>query len=224
MTAAARTLEPVVEAEVPQWIRDPGESGFTIADLHALPDEGPRYELIDGSIIVSPSATGGHNVIARWLAQILEEAAPTEDWFVSTDQSATVDDHNEPRPDLVVARTEWMDESPFPIGDTLLVGEVISPSSVLRDTETKRALYAKAGVPAYWIVVPDRDKGLISLAELRLDGDTYRYATHYTTDVLTTDHPWPVTIDLPALSRRWTRRLTLALQRRREREAERGGR
>jgi hypothetical protein len=34
--------------------RDPGSAGYTVADLHALPENGPRYELIDGSIIVSP--------------------------------------------------------------------------------------------------------------------------------------------------------------------------
>jgi Uma2 family endonuclease len=66
----------------------------------------------------------------------------------------------------------------------------------------ERALYAGAGVPAYWIVVPDLIKPTISLAELVLDEDEgrYRYATHYTTDVFETQVPWPVRIDLPALS------------------------
>ena len=48
--------------------RDPGTRGFTVTDLHDLPEDGPRYELIDGSIIVSPSATMGHNTVARWIA------------------------------------------------------------------------------------------------------------------------------------------------------------
>jgi Uma2 family endonuclease len=129
---------------------------------------------------------------------------------VGTDQSATVDDRNEPRPDLVVARTVHIVRSPFPIGDASLVGEVVSPNSALRDTETKRGLYARAGVPAYWIVVPDEEKGEISLAELRLDGEQYRYATHYTSEIFRTDHPWPVAIDLPELSRRWARMLELS--------------
>jgi len=208
MNATARTLEPVVTNALGlPW---PGPEGFTIADLHALPDDGLRYELVDGSIIVSPSATYGHNTIARWIANLMEDSSPNDDWVVSIDQSATVDDHNEPRPDIVVAKVEHFRTTPFPIQDTLMVGEVVSPSSVLRDTETKKALYAKAGVPAYWIVVPDEDKERITLAELRLDGGVYHFVEHFTADVFRTDFPWPVEIDLPAMSERWARRLRRA--------------
>jgi Uma2 family endonuclease len=209
MNAHPRTLS-AMSADAPPWPRRPDSLGFTVADLHALPDDGLRYELIDGSIIVSPSATWGHNNIARWIANILEDVCPGEDWIVGTDQSAAVDDRNEPRPDLVVAHVRNITRTPFPITDAALVGEVVSPNSALRDTETKRGLYARAGVPAYWIVVTDKDTGVISLAELRLDGARYRYATHYTSDAFHTDHPWPVTIDLPELSRRWARILELA--------------
>ncbi|HEU4425291.1 MAG TPA: Uma2 family endonuclease [Pilimelia sp.] len=182
-------------------LRPSSRQGFTTADLHALPEDGLRYELIDGSLVVSPSATGGHNAIARWLANLIEDRNPGDDFMVSTDQSATVDDHNELRPDVVVYRSVHVNRSPFPITDVLLVVEVVSPSSALRDTETKRVLYARAGVPAYWIVVADDDKETIALAELRLADDrTYGYVTHYTTDVFESDFPWPVTIDLPALA------------------------
>jgi Uma2 family endonuclease len=209
MNPTPRTLQIVATDAMP-W-RYPDADGFTVADLHALPDDGLRYELIDGSIIVSPSATSGHNLIARWIAEILEAAASGEQWVVSTDQSTTVNDRNEPRPDIVVAHVKHIDRSPFPIGDTLLVGEVVSPNSALRDTETKPALYARAKVPAYWIVVPDRAKGQIALAELRLDEHGgYTYRAHYTTEVFRTDHPWPVEIDLPELSARWARLLRLA--------------
>jgi Uma2 family endonuclease len=192
MTAAPVSASP---------FRLPDSEGFTVADLHALPEDGLRYELIDGSLIVSPSATSGHNIIARWIATALEDACPNDDYLVSTDQSASMDDHNEPRPDVVVARVEHYERSPFPIEDALLVVEVVSPTSVLRDTETKRGLYARAGVPSYWIVVPERDKPSISLAELALDGETrsYRYVTHYTSEVFETDVPWRVRIDLPAM-------------------------
>ena len=178
----------------------PDVYGYTTADLHALPDDGRRWELIDGSLIVSPSATIDHNAIVRWIAQILEDSAP-EGFVVGTDQSATIDDHNEPRPDVIVAPADYLQQSPFPIEGAQLVVEVISPTSVLRDTETKRALYARAGVPAYWIIVPEADKPTISLAELVLDGQArqYTFATHYTTDVFETRTPWPVRVDLPRL-------------------------
>jgi Uma2 family endonuclease len=194
------------------WHPHPDPFGFTVTDLHALPDDGLRYELIDGSIIVSPSATGGHNIVARWLAHIIEEARPTPHWIVSTDQSATVDERNELRPDLVVYRTRNVSRSPFPITEASMVGEVVSPNSALRDTETKRGVYARVGVPAYWIITTDETEQRISLAELRLDGDHYRYATHYTSDVFRTDHPWPLSIDLLVLSDRWAMLLEIAGQ------------
>lgn len=183
----------------------PGVRGYTVADLHALPEDGPRYELIDGSIIVSPSATGSHNMFARWIAQLLEDANPGTEHVVGTDQSVTIDEHNEPRPDIVVLPSAYLDDSPFPVGGVQLVVEVVSPTSALRDTEIKRVLYARAGVPYYWVVVPDSDADTIALAELVLAGDKYRYATHYTTEVFRTSRPWPVEIDLPALAARMAR-------------------
>jgi Uma2 family endonuclease len=187
----------------------PDVDGYTTADLHALPDDGRRWELIDGSLIVSPSATIDHNTVARWIAQILEDTCPVGDLVIGTDQSATIDDHNEPRPDVIVAPAEFLQLSPFPMAGTQLVVEVISPTSVLRDTEIKRALYARARVPAYWIVVPDAHEPTISLAELVLDeaDGSYRFVTHYRTDVFETQVPWPIRIDLPALAARRPRQM-----------------
>jgi len=186
--------------------------GYTTADLHALPDDGRRWELIDGSLIVSPSATIDHNTIALWIATILWDSKLSDEFVIGTDQSATIDDHNEPRPDVIVAPADYLQQSPFPIEGAQLVVEVISPTSVLRDTETKRALYARAGVPAYWIVVPDADKPTISLAELVLDepGGSYRFATHYTTEVFETTTPWPIRVDLPQLIARRARNMRVA--------------
>jgi Uma2 family endonuclease len=186
----------------PITIPRPSADGYTTADLHALPDDGRRWELIDGSLILSPSATINHNTIALWIANALWDSNPSDDHVIGLDQSANVDQHNEPRPDVVVAPARFWEQSPFPISESRLVVEVISPTSVLRDTETKRALYARAGVPAYWIVVPAADEPTISLAELRLDdaGREYRFATHYTTGMFDSDVPWPVRIDLPALT------------------------
>jgi Uma2 family endonuclease len=185
----------------PVAIRLPNVDGYTTADLHALPDDGRRWELIDGSLIVSPSATTDHNTIAMWIANALWDSNPSSKFMVGLDQSATIDTHNEPRPDVIVASSEFLQQSPFPMASAQLVVEVISPTSVLRDTETKRALYARAGVPAYWIVVPDASEPTISLAELVLDDAKrrYRFVTHYTTDAFETKVPWPVRVDLPAM-------------------------
>jgi hypothetical protein len=52
--------------------------------------------------------------------------------------------------------------------------------------------------------VPEQDEPTIALAELVLDepGGQYRYATHYTIEPFATDPPWPLRIDLPALTAR----------------------
>src|SRR5215475_7891933 len=196
----------------------PDEAGFTIDDLHAIPEGRLRYELIEGSLQVTPSATSSHNNVAQWMAAALWAANPGGEFIVSTNQSVTIDDHSELRPDIVVARAAVWDVTPFPASDAILVVEVVSPTSVIRDNETKRAAYARAGVPSYWIVDPtaDSDDGkhdAIALVEFALDKPhrSYRYVTHYTTAVFRTETPWPIEIDLPALTerraqiRRWAR-------------------
>jgi Uma2 family endonuclease len=176
--------------------------GFTVAYLRDLPDDGLRRELINGSILVSPSATFRHNLIATMIANQIRAAPHDKGLVVGTDQSVVIDTHNELRPDIVVASAIVFDETPFPSDELLLAAEVVSPSSALYDTEVKKTVYARAGVPAYWIVVPDPDAETIALAELRLSDETgrYEYVTPYTTTVFRTDRPWPVEIDLAALA------------------------
>src|SRR5215475_11986565 len=127
----------------------PDEAGFTIDDLHAIPEGRLRYELIEGSLQVSPSATAAHNIISRWIANLLEVSSQDGEFIVSTDQSVTIDDHSELRSDIVVARASVWDTTPFPVREAVLVVEIVSPTSVIRDNETKRAAYARAGVPSY---------------------------------------------------------------------------
>ena len=191
---------PTEDAEL---LRLPDPSGYTVDDLHALPDDGRRYELIDGSIIVSPSATADHNIIAGWIAMSLWDSLPDRRFLVGTDQSATIDEHNEPRPDVVVARARNLRRSPLPMQDAILAVEVVSPSSGLRDRETKRALYAEAGIPSYWLVEPDEERSTIRLTEFALGPDkTYVRVVHRVTGVFRTEAPWPLEIDLAALSAR----------------------
>jgi Uma2 family endonuclease len=211
MTATAMPTRP---------LRLPDSYGYTVDDLHGIPEDGRRYELIDGSIIVSPSVTLGHNTIAFWLAGLLWDSNPGDEYVVGTDQSANIDEHNEPRPDLVVARVRNLERSPFPITDTVLVGEVVSPSSGLRDRVTKRALYAAAGVPSYWLIEPGDGQPTISLTEFRLGSDdAYVRVADRVTGVFRTDAPWPLEIDVAALTERRARLMRLAARARPAAEA-----
>jgi Uma2 family endonuclease len=95
------------------------------------------------------------------------------------------------QPDLVaVERGRTGSRLSLPVS---LVVEIVSPGSRTNDRVTKRATYAAAGIPAYWIVDPDG--GVITC--LMLEGDHYRVAAEGAT--VTVDAPVSLRIDLPAL-------------------------
>ncbi|GIE27325.1 hypothetical protein Ait01nite_003700 [Actinoplanes italicus] len=172
------------------------ERDWTTDDLASLP-EGLRYELIDGRLIL-PSPNGIHQKLGYKLTQALEENCPPGYDAVS-DYSLAVDRSNEPRPDVVVVHESVMALTPAPIEKALLVLEIISPTSHFRDMHAKTKFYAAAGVDYYWIVDPTGDGG-VTLTVLHV-GRTGAYETVLNTDkVFNTDVPYPITVDLPALT------------------------
>lgn len=74
-----------------------------------------------------------------------------------------------------------------------LVVEIVSPGSQTNDRVTKRATYADAGIPAYWMIDPDR--GVVTCLVLEPGG----YQVLAEGAVVTVDDPVPLRIDLPAL-------------------------
>ncbi len=120
--------------------------------------------------------------------------------MVSIDLSMRVDRRNEPRPDVVALRPDHVAHSPVPIGDVSLAVEIVSPESIFRDMYEKAGVHAHAGVPTYWVIDPLH--GAMTLTEMVL-GDDGEYTTVAHTDqVFTTERPWKVTLDLPALTAR----------------------
>lgn len=176
----------------------PERDVWTVDDLVELPGDLP-YELINGRLVV-PSPTPAHQDLAGevWLA--VRASCPPQ-YFVSMDQSLRVDRHNEPRPDVVGIGVEHYGRTPVPIEDAVLAIEVVSEHSTFRDTVEKATTYARAGIATYWVIDQLHDE--ISLTEMILEPDRQRYAigTH-TTGVYTVSEPWPITLDLPALSAR----------------------
>ncbi len=128
------------------------------ADLvRALPDDGNRYEVLDGELFVTPAPAKPHQRAAGELFLIIAPYARDhrigEAWVAPTDLEFT------PRrllePDLfVVALVDGkrtMDEAVMP-RSLLLTVEVLSPSTQRADRVRKRAIYMDEGVPEYWIV------------------------------------------------------------------------
>lgn len=166
---AMATTEPTARRTVL-----PGEPPFTVNDLLKFPDDGNRYELFNGSLLVSPSPTPLHQRAILRLARILEDAAPPE-FEPLPEVNLGVGPRDFFVPDLVVVRTEAVPatELMFAPDDILLAVEMVSPSTRSRDRHMKKAAYAAAGIPLYWRV--ELSEGP-SLYVHELAGDEYKPA------------------------------------------------
>lgn len=137
-------------------------------DLADLPDDGRRYELIDGSLVVTPAPGSVHQLVAGALYRLLWSARrPGTVVF-----TAPIDYVPEPatslQPDIVVVEDREVGEARL-THTPLLVAEVLSPSSRRHDMGSKRLAYAAAGVPVYWLLDPDP----VTVTALRLAGDDF---------------------------------------------------
>lgn len=145
---------------------------YTYEDLATTPDDGNRYEIIGGELIVSPAPILAHQDVVGVLYMLLR-------LFVSTNRlgrvyTAPIDvrlsPHNTVQPDIVfisqarlnILRRAFVDGAPD------LVIEVLSDRTRAIDLVRKRALYAMAGVAEYWIAdLTDRTLMVLTL----VDGD-----------------------------------------------------
>jgi Uma2 family endonuclease len=169
---------------------------WTVDDLASLPQD-LRYELIDGRLIL-PSPTYFHQDICILLTNMIRPNCPSG-YRPVIDVSLEVDRRNEPRPDVVVGRQSNGMRSPAPIKNAPLIVEVVSPTSHIRDWHAKAKLFAAAGVKNYWVVDPTFDGGVV-LTEFRISESGQYEIAASTNKVFTTDSPFPITIDVPALT------------------------
>ncbi|MFE0147644.1 Uma2 family endonuclease [Nonomuraea sp. NPDC059007] len=146
----------------------PGRPPFTVDDLLRFPDDGNRYELFDGSLLVSPAPTPLHQFSILRLVRLLEEAAPPALEPLST-VNLRVTERDCFIPDVVVVPLAAVEanELMFAPADILLAVEVVSPSTRTRDRSTKPTVYAEAGIPSYWRIEPE------ALYVYTLDDATY---------------------------------------------------
>ena len=134
---------------------------FTAADLAALPDDGQRYEIIQGELLVTPCPGGWHQpIVARLFAALLDYLRPhgLADQLLTAPGDITFSDDTVLEPDVFVADTaaylrsgEWTD-----VTTLFVVVEVISPSTARTDRTRKRPVYQAHGIPQYWIVDGDQ--------------------------------------------------------------------
>lgn len=131
----------------------PRDHPWTVADLHLLPEDGLRYELVDGTLLVSAAPSKLHQRVAANLFVQLRATCPPEleVFFAPTAYQPTSTRSFEP--DLLVVNRD--DPGTAAVTTPLaLAVEVLSPASRSVDLVLKRELYRQAGVASYWVVDP----------------------------------------------------------------------
>ena len=131
---------------------------WTVDEVLALPDDGNRYELIDGELLVTPSPALVHQyIVGRLHAALLAWLEPIgagEALLSPADLRLTPETIVQPDVFVVPIGAEpprnWPD-----VKRLLLAIEVLSPSTSRADRVRKREFYLRVSVPEYWIVDPD---------------------------------------------------------------------
>lgn len=163
---------------------------LTRDDLDAMPDDGHRYELIDGSLVVTPAPSNAHQGILLRLAVLLDGSCPPSLCVRFAPFDVTLAQDTVVQPDLLVALRANFTERDLPTAPRLAV-EVLSPSTRHIDLSLKRARYATAGCPTYWAIDPDTP----SLTVFELQDGAYVQRVHVTNDVTyAAEQPFPVTV------------------------------
>ncbi len=150
-----------------------GEIILTYEDYLRLPDDGKHYEILEGVLHMVPSPTTRHQRISRELEFIIYGYiirnslgeifdAPMDVVFSRTSIA---------QPDLIYVsqeRQSVITEKHIDGAPDLLV-EILSPSTSASDRVTKAQVYARYGVPYYWVVDPEKK----AVEEFRLERGIY---------------------------------------------------
>jgi len=168
----------------------PRSRPLTTADLAAMPDDGHRYELVDGALVVTPAPSVDHQRVVAALFRILVSAAPAGLEVLFAPVAVALADDTELQPDLVVAPTRDFTRSALPVAPLLAV-EVLSPNTRRVDLTLKRDRLEAAGCDAYWCVDPD---ALTLVAWELQEGRFVEVATVRGNETFRANRPFPVSI------------------------------
>lgn len=173
------------------------EDWFTADDLDSMPDDGNRYELLDGEVLVTPSPRVVHQAVQLELTLLLRAALPPGLRLLLAPMDVRFGPKRQLQPDLLVARDEGLDAVRVE-SVPLLVVEVLSRGTRSRDLVSKRRAYEQEGVASYWVV----DPAVPSLLALELDGAQYAEVARVSGEQRwTAQRPFEVTV-VPSLLRR----------------------
>lgn len=131
---------------------------WSSADLDAMPDDGKRYEIVDGELYVSKQPHWHHQVVCGQVFGLLQEWSLRASAGGASIAPGVIFDDDDVAPDVVWASTARLAASLRADGKLYatpeLVVEVLSPgvTNERRDREAKLKLYSRRGVDEYWII------------------------------------------------------------------------
>jgi Uma2 family endonuclease len=166
------------------------ETPWTVEDLDSLPDDGLRYELLDGTLVVSAAPNVPHQRASFACARLLHAHCPPElEVFVAPlDYQPTR--RTSVQPDVLVARRNALGIKNLTIAPVLVV-EVLSEGTRSKDQIFKRELYQRNRVASYWVIDPDQPT---LTAYDQIDGTYRRAAQVRGADTATLHVPFTVTV------------------------------
>ncbi len=167
----------------------PVDDDFLADDLDQLPEDGNRYELIDGLLLVSPSPTERHQRTLGGFFALLRATVPPGVRAYVAPLDVRLSERVQVQPDILLAQDgpprDRLDRLP------LLCVELLSPGTRRHDLVLKRRAYERAGIASYWIVDPK----VPSLTVLELRGRTYVEVAHVEGEqAWTATAPYAVTV------------------------------
>ena len=155
-----------------------------------MPEDGHRYELIDGVLLVSPGPGLPHQDMVGNLYLLLRAGVPAHLKVVLAPFDVVLANDTVIQPDLLVAPRSQFTGKELP-GAPLLAVEVLSPNTRRIDLLLKRDRLQSAAAPSYWVIDPVE----VAVTVLELQGEVYREIAHVVAsqscEVLL---PYPMTI------------------------------
>jgi len=157
------------------------ETEVTYEVYASLPEDGNRYEVDDGMLeLMSPSPSATHQLLSAVMRDAINESCRNEYVIIYAPIDLILSDREIRQPDLIMIHHSRMSivKQRGVVGAPDLVVEILSPYSARRDKLRKVAVYAKYGIPEYWIADPANG----TLEQYELQGDTYALTNVYQPD------------------------------------------
>ena len=160
---------------------------WTSHDLDLLPDDGKRYEIVDGELYMSRQPHWHHQFVANQVWELLQQwSRKTKAGMANSAPGVIFAEDDDVAPDVVWISRARLAKAIQPDGKLHaapeLVVEILSPGSInaARDREAKLKLYSRHGILEYWIVnwqeryleVYRRENAALKLQSTLYEGDT----------------------------------------------------